>query len=253
MSAFLEAFEQEVVPTQVEQHWEVLRLPVVDEMVRWLVRVLVREYDVADEEDLLQEARLMVATRPGLHECVLVADDAIDLMRYRLRQDLVDHLETPARQAKATTSLVAPHEYEEDSLRPVAPTPLRDYGAAYDRALVEALLPAVWDSQYAYGMQAENAPDADMPRGTINKATNGTLAAHLADIRTGWKRAPLTLKERRALFLAYAVGDTQAAIGAHEGCIQPVIATRIASGIGKIVATLNGESLTNRFTEGEAA
>src|SRR5690606_16497543 len=61
---------------------------------------------------------------------------------------------------------------------------------AYDRRLVELLLPAVWDADAAYGIRSPTAPDADMPKGTVDPRAASTLFAHLADIRQGWAAAP---------------------------------------------------------------
>lgn len=111
----------------------------------------------------------------------------------------------------------------------------------YDRELVELLLPAVWDDGYAYGMPLPYAPDRDMPKGYSNPAHSGTLYAHLADIRAGWASAPLTTKERRALVLRYRDDLLETAIGKREGANKQAISVRLASAVGKIVATLNGK------------
>ncbi|MFE6098996.1 hypothetical protein ACFVQ4_03435 [Streptomyces laurentii] len=66
---------------------------------------------------------------------------------------------------------------------------------AYDRRLVEHLLPAVWDMEAAYGIRSPTAPDADMPTGSIDPRTASTLFAHLADIRRAWASCPLELGE----------------------------------------------------------
>ncbi|MYT33320.1 MULTISPECIES: hypothetical protein [unclassified Streptomyces] len=57
--------------------------------------------------------------------------------------------------------------------------------AAYDRRLVEHLLPAVWDQEVAYGIRNPTAPDADMPKAATAPKAASTLFAHLADIRQG--------------------------------------------------------------------
>lgn len=73
--------------------------------------------------------------------------------------------------------------------------------STYARELVDQLLPAAWDLEFAYGMTNPAAPDPDMPRAAAAPAHSGTLIAHLADIHTGWKTAPLTEDGRRALLM----------------------------------------------------
>lgn len=49
----------------------------------------------------------------------------------------------------------------------------------------------------AYGIRSPTTPDADMPKGSVDKNAAGTLFAHLADIRHGWTAASLSLEERQ--------------------------------------------------------
>lgn len=112
---------------------------------------------------------------------------------------------------------------------------------SYDRPLVEQLLPAVWDQSYAYGMTNPTAPDPDMPRAAADKAHSGALYAHLADIRTGWNKAPIPRPERQALFLRYALDLKQSDIGKRQGVTQKAVSERLARGVGRIVETLNGD------------
>ncbi len=111
----------------------------------------------------------------------------------------------------------------------------------YDRRLVETLLPAVWDSNYAYGLDTPNEPDPDMPRASIDPAHAGTLYAHLADIHTGWDNAPLTTAHRQALLMRYGLDWTERQIAHQRGVSQQRISTLLIDGVGYIVNTLNGE------------
>ncbi|MEV4642800.1 hypothetical protein AB0J80_36210 [Actinoplanes sp. NPDC049548] len=112
---------------------------------------------------------------------------------------------------------------------------------AYTRELVEQLMPAVWDRDAARGMTNPTAPDPDMPRAKPNPKQSNTLYAHLADIHTAWHSAPLTLAERHALFFRYALDLPHTAIGVALGIRRQSATERIDSGIGRIVACLNGE------------
>jgi DNA-directed RNA polymerase specialized sigma24 family protein len=114
--------------------------------------------------------------------------------------------------------------------------------STYTRELVEQLLPAAWDPEFAYGMANPAAPDPDMPHAAADKAHSNTLYAHLADIHTGWATAPLTAVERRALLMRYGLDWPQTAIARHEHVGQSTTSERITRGVGRIVATLNGHA-----------
>ncbi len=110
---------------------------------------------------------------------------------------------------------------------------------AYDRRLVEQLLPAVWDSHYAYGMENPIAPDPDMPRAPTDPAHAGTRYAHIADIKTGWQAAPLAHVDRRVLLLRYGLDWTEKHISRQLGIAQQTVSHRLAVGVGRIVEALN--------------
>lgn len=113
-------------------------------------------------------------------------------------------------------------------------------GGGYDRRLVEQLLPAVWDSEFAYGMRNPTAPDPDMPKATVDKKKGSTLYAHLADIRSGWRKAEIPQVERQALLLLYGFDMTQEEAGRYAGSPHRTVARRAERGIGRITAHLNG-------------
>lgn len=121
--------------------------------------------------------------------------------------------------------------------------------SAYTRELVEQLLPAVWDSSFAYGMANPTAPDPDMPKANLDKAHGNTLCAHLADIRAGWTRANLPLTERRALYLRYGLDWPQKTIARHERAADSTTSERLARGVGRIVDQLNGTGYADDETE----
>ncbi|MEU1129537.1 hypothetical protein ABZ383_06670 [Streptomyces sp. NPDC005900] len=101
-------------------------------------------------------------------------------------------LEQALGEAPLHPSLVRGHAVDGRGERPVP---------AYDRRIIEHLLPAVWDAETAYGIRNPQAPDADMPKGSVDPKTASLLFAHLADIRRGWAAAPLSLGEGQALIL----------------------------------------------------
>ncbi|MEU5433795.1 hypothetical protein AB0G73_10500 [Streptomyces sp. NPDC020719] len=125
--------------------------------------------------------------------------------------------------------------------------------STYDRRLVEHLLPAVWDKEAAYGIRNPTAPDADMPKGTVDKRTAGLLFAHLADIRQGWATTPLSLGERQALLLRYGVDLPDDAAGALQGVTDRAVRYRCERAVGKIAAHLNGHQYVDGYEPTEDA
>jgi hypothetical protein len=125
--------------------------------------------------------------------------------------------------------------------------------SGYDRRLVEHLLPAVWDVEAAYGIRNPTAPDADMPKGTVDKKSAGVLFAHLADIRRGWVTAPLSLVERRALFMRFGLDWEDRRIAAREAVTDRAIRYRLERGVGKLAAHLNGTDYVDSYDELENA
>jgi DNA-directed RNA polymerase specialized sigma24 family protein len=117
--------------------------------------------------------------------------------------------------------------------------------AGYDRRLVERLAPAIWDQTYAYGMTDTAAPDPDMPRSKPDPKLGGTIYAHLADIRSAWKRADLPQVERQALLLRFGLGWTQSEVGRAQGVSQQAAQQRIDRGVGRLVAHLNGKTFAD--------
>lgn len=229
----------------METHdWSLLERPGVAEVIERATARIARRTGV-DADDLQQEAGLLVAGRADLRQAIEMAEtegSSLGLLRYRLEFDLLDIARTLLTKASRNTSWEERYNDETDYAPAPVALSLRNDTSLYTRELVEQLLPAVWDESFAYGMRSENAPDADMPRGAANKATGGTLAAHIADIKWGWKRAPLTPNERRAILLSYGFDVTQVTASRILGVSQSSISNWLYSGVGKIVARLNGDT-----------
>ncbi|MFE3589375.1 hypothetical protein ACFXOY_17860 [Streptomyces niveus] len=106
---------------------------------------------------------------------------------------------------------------------------------------MEKILPAVWDQDAAYGMKNELVPDADMPKGHVDKKKGATFPAHLADVRHGWRVADLTLIERQSLLLRYGLDWAYDEIGASRGVRKQSAQQATERAVGKLTAHLNGE------------
>jgi DNA-directed RNA polymerase specialized sigma subunit len=119
----------------------------------------------------------------------------------------------------------------------------------YNRAIVEKMLPAVWDQDAAYGMKNEQKPDPDMPKGHVDKKKGSDFLVHLADVRLAVDKGPLTFEEKQALFMRYYLDDLQDHIAAHQGVTQRAVSYRIERGVGKLAAHLNGEQYIDGYDQ----
>jgi hypothetical protein len=127
--------------------------------------------------------------------------------------------------------------------------------STYNRALVEHILPAVWDSEAAYGIKAEQVADADMPRGHKDPKKGSPLFAHIADIKEAWKRTELSLVERQAVFLRFALDEHDDVIAGFQEVSGRAVRYRVERGVGKLAAHLNGDKYIDGYDqlEDEAA
>jgi DNA-directed RNA polymerase specialized sigma24 family protein len=114
--------------------------------------------------------------------------------------------------------------------------------SAYNRPLVERLVPAIWDQSFAYGMTDPQAPDPTMPRSKPDPKTGGTIYAHLADIRSAWERAELPQVERQAVLLRYALDWPLEQVGRAQNVDKSTAMRRAERGVGRLVAFLNGKT-----------
>jgi len=113
--------------------------------------------------------------------------------------------------------------------------------SSYSRDEVEALLPAVWDRDAVWGIPKKDAPDPDMPKAAGDPRKSNALWDLIIDVRSAWEKAPLTLNERRALLLRFGTDMKQDEIAELLGRKRQNIGTSIYTGVGKLVAHLNGD------------
>jgi hypothetical protein len=119
----------------------------------------------------------------------------------------------------------------------------------YNRALVERMLTVLWDPDAAYGMKNELAPDADMPKGHVDKKKGSSFLVHLADIRHGYRTSALTTIERQSLVLRYGLDWEYDEIGATRGVRKQSAQEATERAVGKLTAHLNGEHYIDGYDD----
>jgi DNA-directed RNA polymerase specialized sigma24 family protein len=223
--------------------WSVLEYPGVRTVARKAASKVATDYSdlpAVDYDDLYQEALILLATNGEVQDCLGDPDLGLGVLYHRTVRDLENTISTEARRHVKHTSYDAIVDAGEDVAAPKQAAEAEAPGGDYSRELVEQLLPAVWDSSLAFGMTNPQAPDPDMPRATIDVSHGCTLYAHLADIRSAWKHASLSLDERRALLLRYGMGWKEREIGAQLGSPQRTVSDWITRGVGRMRDYLNG-------------
>lgn len=259
--------------------WTLIDPPAVRQIARWWAEKYVRESeDVAhsamrwEADDVEQECLMLIASTPDLMQ--FARGEEYGLLHARLGQVLWHRLMRPMEDrgygglfyrvpdpdhpGKFMTeekykSIPFVEDAEADDSEALnsltmsaSSVSLHDNTGHYNTELIQELLPAVWDDSYAYGMpDSELDPERGMPRPRGNKARTNTHWAYVADIRSSWKRAPLTLKERRALFLKHAMNWTLDDIAVNQGSDKGTISKRIATAETRLVAYLNGDYWIN--------
>lgn len=112
----------------------------------------------------------------------------------------------------------------------------------YSEAMVEHLLPSVWDRTYAWGVQNPQVPDPDMPKAKYKSPKEATTFwTHLIDVRVAWERAPITVPERRTLLLHYAFGWSAEEIAFNQQITARAVNKRLAKGVDRMTAWLNAD------------
>ncbi|MFF4510564.1 hypothetical protein [Streptomyces mirabilis] len=122
----------------------------------------------------------------------------------------------------------------------------------YNRALVEHILPAAWDSAAAYGIKAEQTPDADMPRGHKDPKKGSPLFVHIADIKQAWKRTDLSVVERQSLVLRYGLDYGYEEMADVRGVRKQSAQEATERAVGKVTAYLNGDKYIDGYDQLEA-
>lgn len=112
---------------------------------------------------------------------------------------------------------------------------------SYTPEMVAVLLPAVWDNTVTK-VNNPHAPDPDMPKVKADPKLSGTVLAMLADIRSAWKKAPLEVEDRKAMFLTYALDWSQQEVADVSAVTQQSVSNRLARGMAIVLFTLNGKA-----------
>jgi len=113
---------------------------------------------------------------------------------------------------------------------------------SYTRAMVEELLPGVWDSQCAYGMTPQLAPPPNMPKAQSDKASSNTLYAMLADVRQAYELSGIGREIKQALYCGYWLGISDASASLLTGVPRSTMQYRREAGVSHLTNWLNGQA-----------
>jgi len=94
-----------VIDEEISVDWEVLNVEGVEDVILQASRAMsrnVRYAHAVEIEDLQQEARILVATKEDLQECVY--EGSLGLLHSRLVRDLINAVETDARRRDRVVS-----------------------------------------------------------------------------------------------------------------------------------------------------
>lgn len=174
--------------------------------------------NVLEWDELISEGWVWRLAHPGTYQGY-DADDQEKRSQYRLRRDLVWHLEKVVRKEKAQRAGYSANDE-----------------AFYNEALIGTILPAV--------LRGELEPtqgEATEVRSPTDPAEAGTWMAHALDVASAWAEASLTDKERDALLLYYGFAKSQDEIAEIQDSAQSVVSERIKRGMKKLIAALGGE------------
>lgn len=228
-----------------ETDWGVIDHPRVQHAVKNAARSIAdMNAGIVEFKDLYQEGLLLVASTPKIAGHANAGE--YQLVYNEVRERLFKAFIRPMERSGELTARKYRNVSIEGSVTDPTPIPqMFDEGTGdYTEEAIMLLLPAVWDESYAYGLpDRADDPDEDMPKAVANKARSNNHWAYIADIKMGWEKTPLTLKERRALLMYYGLGYTQDDIARYEGIARPTATIRIHNGVTKITARLNGAGL----------
>lgn len=225
--------------------WSVLEYPGVQQAVKSAAMKVEQDRGgVVEYDDLYQEALIYVATHP--EEIRAYEAGGWQFLHHRIYSRLLNLTDSAASKAALTIPIKRVQVEEEgeesdaDSRKPPRTQVSKTPAGGYTRELIEQLLPAVWDSSYAFGMTNPYAPDPDMPRGSVDVSHGCILYAYLADIRWAWRKAYIPIEEKQALLLRYGMGWREREIAENQGITQQGASWRITRGVGRLRDYLNG-------------
>jgi len=220
-------------------------------------RSVAGRYSAVEEDDVYQEALLYYATHPDEMEAQRQYGESLPGIRggeFGARKAVARQLtrrmsEWAQRQGvNAGLELLAAGRKQEErpdlSRWANRPVPPGFEGLPYSPAGVEGAFPMLWEESQAGVVQVAQGPDEGMPRAATDKSHANTGYAIYADIRRAWDKAPLSLEQRQAVFLAYGLGWTQEQIGEALGFSHQTAMRRIDSAIETVATHLNGKAVS---------
>lgn len=190
-----------------------------DPLIHGLAVTTHRKYRQVAVDDLAQYGREWVLQHPKLVAKSL-EDENEKAGWARLSKTLSRVINAAARREKAYSSGYHP-----------------DDEAYYSVALIESILPAVFDTSVA---DAPPANERGEIRSTQDPAIQALWPVHLADVISAWKRGSLTLEERHVLSLRYSDHLPLVTIAHVLQVDIEAVEELVRSAMGKLVDALGG-------------
>lgn len=205
--------------------WDLLEHPDVVMGIRAAAGRVSRRYRAyISFDDLAQEAQIWVANHPRRVAETLPDPDAPPREQRaaysRLVRLLERSLEAVARAEKAAAS-----GYEPDDEQ------------FYEFALIDELLPTLWDSDAIH-----NPPQVEtgMPHGHRDPAEGPAWPAMVADIEMAWRRADLTPTERGVVSLRYGSGLTVTQVAEASDMSKETVIKHLRNAKYRVAQALHG-------------
>lgn len=205
-------------------------------------------------EDLAQEAKLALATKPR-HRVGLFDTEVPNWahLRERMRRAMLDVLDRQSI-TEQPTSLSAldddphmpqPGELDESNIRAVPEVLLLE--GNYTPSSVSALLAIMFEgTQTCFGGVATkgsrrvNGNSQVQGEHRVRRTSTNTVTM-VADVRRAWEHSPLSTAQRQGVLL-HAMGYNATEAAAELGVSRTAVNQRIAKGLALMVTYLNGKS-----------
>ena len=110
----------------------------------------------------------------------------------------------------------------------------------YGIETVAQLLPGVWDRNIVLDEPDPYAPDPEMPRAAKDPRRLNDKWVMLADVQRAWRKAPLTMQERRVLYCTSLLLESDQSTARLVNTTYERVVQHREEGLHKLLDYLNG-------------